>query len=764
MRECFRAASVNDGSPYFCLYAGIREQNVREMRRSQAIGYGYSKKLHVAPLRKAGRRGYYRRMTNDELLRRLTDWTSLSNADGEVQAACPHDCPDTCAMRVRVESGVATAVHGDPSHSLTAGTLCTKVSRYGERTYHRDRLQTPLKRVGQKGEGKFVAISWDEALTTIADRLAQVWRRNPESILNYSYAGTMGKVQGEGMAQRLWHALGSSRLLPTICAEAGATGLKMCMGSTVGMDPEHIDESRLIILWGTNPVTSHVHLWAKIQQAKRAGAQLWAIDPYRSEAAEKSHHHIALRPGTDAALAYAIAHVLQRDGYLDNDYIERHTRGAESFLARAAEWSPARAADYCDVPEAQIEALASAYAHTRPAAIRLNYGVQRNAGGGDAVRTIMALPALAGHWRERAGGALLSTSGWAPKNPRHTRPDLLGQRSPRWINMSTIGDALNAAQPPIEALVVYNSNPVAVAPESAAVQRGFAREDLFTVVLEHFLTDTADYADIVLPATTQLEHFDIHSAYGHLHLLLNRPAVAPLHQARPNSRIFRELAAMLRQRLGDDCPALHDAALTASDAEIARDAFDWTHPAIAGQPTEHLLAQGHTRLACALEAPFANGGFPNPDGRFHFDHADHGVPAVTPNRENRDSELARRYPLQLISPPPRHLLNSSFANIDSLRKLAGDSHEPSVVLHPADAAARRVDAGGTVRIFNDRGSTLATLRISDKARPGLAVAFSIFWHKHTPGGSNGNALTSQALTDHGAGATFYDCLVEVAPA
>ena len=698
------------------------------------------------------------------LIDALTRWTVPPTGEATVQAACPHDCPDTCAMRVEVVGGRAVAVHGDPTHSMTAGTLCTKVSRYAERTHHADRLTTPLRRVGAKGEGRFEPISWDDAYDEIATRLAAVWRRDPEAILPYHYAGTMGEVQGDGMAMRFFHALGASVLNGTICAAAGGVALRRTMGGSLGMDPEAIVDARLIVLWGTNPVTSHVHLWSRIQQAKRNGAVVWTIDPYASEAAQKSHHHLALRPGTDSALAYAIAHVLQRDRLLDTEYIERHTRGAEAFLARAAEWSPARAAQVCDVPQGQIEALAHAYASTRPAAIRLNYGVQRNAGGGDAVRAIMALPALAGHWRERAGGAVLSTSGWRPDNDNVSRPDLLRGRMPRTINMTTIGDALADTARPIEALVVFNSNPLAIAPDSTAVRRGFARDDLFTVVLEHFLTDTADYADIVLPATTQLEHFDIHGAYGHLHVLLNRPAIAPIGQARSNSRIFRELAVALATQLGDACPALRDPALAASDAEIAADAFDWNDPALGDTAVAQLLDQGHVKLnvAAAHGAPFAQGGFGTADGRYQF--GDPEPPQVTLNREAPGSALAARYPLQLISPPPRHLLNSSFANVVSLQSLAGDSHEPSVVLHPDDAAARALADGAMVRLFNDRGATQAVLRVSARARPGVAVAFSVFWHKHTPGGVNGNALTSQALTDMGEGATFYDCLVEVAAA
>ena len=697
-------------------------------------------------------------MNAAEILARLQSWTVRPEGDGEVQAACPHDCPDTCAMRIGVRGGRIVSVKGDPTHSLTAGVLCTKVSRYAERVYHPDRLTTPLMRTGKKGAGCFAPLSWADAYATIADRLAALWRRNPEAILPYSYAGTMGLVQGEGMASRLFHALGSSQLDRTICSSAGSKGLELCMGAGLGMDPEAIEDARLIVLWGCNAITSNVHLWSKILHAKRHGAVLWAIDPYRSDSAGKCHHHLAVRPGSDAALAYAIAHVLQRDGLLDHDYLAQHTQGAAAFLAEAARWTPARAGAWCDVRAADIEALAQAYGNTRPAAIRLNYGMQRTAGGGDAVRAIMALPALAGHWRDPAGGAVLSTSGWLPRNPAWTRQDLLGTRRPRVINMSTIGNALSSANPAIEALIVYNSNPAAIAPDSNAVRRGFAREDLFTVVVEQFQTDTADYADIVLPATTQLEHFDIHRAYGHLHLLLNRPAIAPLGEARPNSRIFRELAAALGTRLGKACPQLLDPALVASDAEIALDAYRWEHPALAGTPTEHLFTHGHARIAVPLpgSAPFASGGFATQDGRFHFDRS--GLPQVRPNHEHWQGELARRYPLQVISPPPRHLLNSTFANVASLRELQGG---PDILIHPDDATVRAIADGQTVRIFNDRGEHRATARVSKRARPGVVVAFSIYWHKDSPDGNNCNAVTSQALTDHGGGATFYDCLVEV---
>lgn len=699
-------------------------------------------------------------MDSTEILAELERWTHLKG-DGIVQAACPHDCPDTCAMRITVADGKVTAVKGDATHSLTAGVLCTKVSRYAERTYHPDRLTMPLKRIGKKGDGKFAPISWDEAYAIIAHKLAALWRKNPASILPYSYAGTMGQVQGEGMAGRFFHALGAGLLERTICSSAGGKGLELCMGKAVGMDTEAVRGAKLIVIWGSNPITSNVHLWAQIQQSKRDGAILWAIDPFASDSAEKCHHHIALRPGTDAALAYGIAHILQRDEMLDKDYIALYTRGAEEFLREAALWNPDRVAAWCDIPVEQIEVLARAYGTTKPTAIRLNYGMQRVAGGADAVRAIMALPALAGHWRELSGGAVLSTSGWIPKMDA-SRQDLLGARKPRSVNMSAIGDALLATQNPIEALIVYNSNPVAVAPDSNKVRAGFAREDLFTVVLEHFQTDTADYADILLPATTQLEHFDIHRAYGHMHLLLNRPAIEPLGQARSNSRIFRELTQAMRAQLGNECAELNHAALDASDAQIANEAFDWNNVALQGDTAAKLFEHGHSRYAAPVEGvpPFAQGNFKTPDGKFWFanENLPEPLPQVRRNHDDWEGESAKKFPLQVISPPARHLLNSSFGNVASLRALVG---EPALMMHPLDAKKRGIASGQSVRIFNERGSHVVTAEVTARARVGVVVAYGVYWHKYSPGGMNGNAVTSQALTDHGGGATFYDCLVEV---
>ena len=677
-----------------------------------------------------------------------------------VRAACPHDCPDTCAVRVTVQDGVAVKVQGDPDHPPTHGALCTKVSRYPERTYHSERVVRPMKRIGPKGSARFEPVSWDEALGDIATRLAAIAARDPEAILPYSYAGTMGLVQGESMAARFFHQLGASLLDRTICSSAGGEALAATYGGKVGMHLAFYAESRLILIWGSNSITSNLHFWTFAQAAKRAGAKLVCIDPRRTETADKCHQHIALLPGTDGALALGLMHELIVNHWLDHDYIARHVDAAgwARLRERALQWSPERAAQVCGVTADEVRGLARDYGTTSPAAIRLNYGMQRVHGGGNAVRLIAILPCLVGAWRHRAGGLLLSSSGWFKRvrdDAALQRPDLLAGRHPRTINMSTIGDDLlrqahevlpdgTAFGPKIEALVVYNSNPVAVAPESAKVVRGFAREDLFTVVLEHFMTDTADLADYVLPATTQLEHLDVHTSYGHTDVMFNEPAVAPLGEAKPNTQIFRELAA----RMGFTEPCFAD-----SDEALARCAFK---PEV---DFDALRAQGWFKLPIP-EAPFAHGNFPTADGRCIIDSPAFGVPDHVPNYESPQTapELARRYPLAMISPPARNFLNSSFVNVKSLRDIEG---EPVLEMHEVDARGRGIAEGQRVRVFNDRGSTLCKALINRRARPGVVNGLGVWWRKLGADGTNVNELTHQRLTDIGRAPSFYDCLVEV---
>lgn len=680
-----------------------------------------------------------------------------------VRGACPHDCPDTCALLVTVKDGVAIGVRGDPDHPTTHGKLCTKVARYTERTYHPGRLLQPMKRVGPKGSGQFAPVRWDEALTDIAAKLKAIAARDPQAILPYSYGGTLGFVQGESMAARFFHKLGASLLDRTICSTAGEAGLGAVIGGKLGMDVEQFAHSRLILIWGSNSITSNLHFWTYAQQAKRAGARLVCIDPWRNDTAEKCHEHVQLRPGTDAALAYALMHELITHDWLDHDYIARYTLGFEALKARAMEWPPERAAQVCGVSAGQIRQLAHDYGALSPAAIRMNYGLQRVRGGANAVRAIACLPALVGAWRHDAGGLLMSSSNhFKADTAALERPDLLAGRTPRTLNMVTIGDdllreACPTFGPKIEAVIVYNSNPLAVAPEGDKVRRGFARDDLFTVVLEHFQTDTADYADYVLSATTQLEHLDVHKAYGHRYWLANNAAIAPIGQAKPNTEIFRLLAA----RMG-----FIDACFAETDAQIAAQAIA-PDPRNGGITWEQLQTSGWAKLPGAA-APFAHGGFPTPSGKCEFwsqrerDAGRDPLPDVLLPHECAETTpgLAMRYPLAMISPPARNFLNSSFVNVDSLRKLEG---EPLLLLHPEDAEARGIADGQMVRSFNDRGAYLCRAHISDRTRPGQVVALGIWWRKLSPGGTNANQLTHQRLTDLGGGPCFYDCLVEVSP-
>ena len=649
-------------------------------------------------------------------------------------------------MLVTVENGVATDIKGDPSMPFTDGTLCTKVAHYLERTYAADRLLYPQRRVGKKGEGRFARISWNEALDEIAARLKRLAAEDPQTILPCSYAGTMGMVQYMSMDRRFFHKLGASLLDRTLCSSAGKFGIKATLGGSVGMDPERFDEAELIILWGANPIVSNLHLWSRVQAAMRRGAKVVAIDPYRSLSAEKCTQHVALLPGTDGALALGMMHVLITEGLIDRDYVERYTLGYEPLKKRVLEdYPPDWAARTCGISTDEVIELAREYGRTKPAAIRLNYGMQRHAGGGIAARTIACLPALTGAWRDPAGGIVLTTADFYRfDHAALERPDLLAGRRPRVINHSQLGDALTSAEPPVRMTIVYNNNPVAVCPDSAKVIAGFSREDLFTVVMDHFQTDTADYADIVLPATTQLEHYDVHKSYGHLYMLANNPAIAPVGEALPNSEVFRRLAA----RLGFEEPCFRD-----SDEDLCRTALN-------GVSWEGLKRDGWRKLEVPERfAPFAHGGFPTPSGKCEFHSAWLEQQGIDPLPfYNPPAENAAKYPLGFLSPPARHFLNSSFANLARFREF---EREPHLDMHPLDARARGIADGDMVRVFNDRGSHRLRARVNAKPRPGVVVAPSVWWKKYSPDRGNANNLTSQRTADLGGGATFYDCRVEV---
>ena len=675
-----------------------------------------------------------------------------------ILGACPHDCPDTCSFITTVQDGIAVKVQGNPAHAHTDGALCTKVSRYTERSYHPERILEPLKRVGPKGAGRFEPVSWDAALTDISARLQTITARGADAaqaVLPYSYAGTMGLVQCDSMSARFFNRMGASLLDRTICSNAGGEALVHTLGGKVGMRVEHFSEAKLILIWGSNSIASNLHFWRHAQEAKRNGARLVCIDPRRSETADKCHEHIALLPGTDAALALGLMHELITHDWLDHDYIDNYTLGWAALRERALAWPPQRVAAVCGIDAEQVRALARDYGAcigaAGPAAIRLNYGMQRVHGGGNAVRAVVCLPALIGAWRHRAGGVLLSSSGQFPVRRAALERADLRRRPARTINMVTIGDDLlrpasPAFGPAIEALIVYNSNPVAVAPDSGAVVRGFEREDLFTVVLEHFQTDTADYADYILPATTQLEHWDIHASYGHTDVVLNRPAIAPVGQARSNADIFRALA----RHMGYTDPCFQD-----DDESLCRTAFG------DAVDFDELLAHGFASLRLP-EAPFAQGGFPTASGKCEFfsqrlaDMGQDGLPDHVPNYEAAGTSAT--YPLAMISPPARNFLNSTFVNVTSLRDIEG---EPLLEMNAADAAARKLSSGSIVRVFNQRGDYRCKMKITPRARPGVVNGMGIWWRKLGMDGKNVNELTSQKLTDIGRAPTFYDCLVEV---
>jgi len=668
-------------------------------------------------------------------------------------SVCALDCPDCCSLLVTVDNGHATKLRGDPAHPVTRGFLCGKVAQYLEREYSPQRLLYPQRRTGPKGEGRFERISWDDALDTIAGRLRAVAEEfGPEAILPYSYAGTMGLLNGEGMDRRFFHRLGASQLGRTICSSAGEAGMTQALGLRYGTEPEQFRHSRLILAWGANILGTNVHLWPFIMEARRNGAKFYTIDPRRNRTGAASDKHYFIHPGSDTALALAIMHVIVEENLHDADYVSQYTSGFDGLRQRVREWTPQRAAELTGIAAEEIAGLAREYATTRPAVIRLNLGLQRSERGAMAVRTIALLPALVGAWKDVGGGLQLSTSQTFQLNRDGLeRADLqekaLG-RPARIVNMVQLGEALTRlSNPPVKAMVVYNSNPAAIAPNQNAVLAGLRRDDLFTVVLEQFRNDTADYADILLPATTFLEHTDLYYSYGHHYLQLARPALPAPGEARSNVEVFRALAT----RLGFDDPCFGD-----SDDDMIRTLLDSPHPFVNGITLEELDREHSVRLRLPEPfQPFFAGGFGTADGRCHF-HAEtlHYTPPV--ESRHGDGELRAKYPLEMISPKNDDSMNSTFGHRDAVDRQTATLH-----IAASDAARRSIADAGQVRMWNDRGSCVLTARVDDTVRPGVVSVPAVRWGKRAPDGRNANALTSERLTDAGGGATFYSCLVEV---
>jgi anaerobic selenocysteine-containing dehydrogenase len=676
-----------------------------------------------------------------------------------VRGACPHDCPDTCAWQVTVVDGVATKLAGDPDHPVTRGGLCAKVNPYLERVYSPERVLHPLRRVGAKGEGCFARVSWDEALDDIAARLRAVMAEGgPEAILPFSYLGALGLIQGSSLDRRFFARVGATRLVRAVCGGAGSAGVAAVNGATVGMLPEDLDRSRFIIVWGGNPIVTNLHVWPKILKAKARGATVVVIDPVRTRTAAAADWHIQPRPGTDAALALGMMRAIVDEGLHDGDYVAQYTLGFAALREQLADYPLDRVAALTGVPAEEIAHLARAYATTRPAAIRLLIGLEHHAHGASIYRAITCLPALTGAWRDYGGGLAYFTAGLhtAALNWDGVTMPALENPAVREVNMVQLGRVLTDPDltPPVRALIVYGSNPMATMPNQGLIARGLVRDDLFTVVHEQFLTDTARYADYVLPATTQLEHADLMWSWGHAYLSLNTPAIAPLGEAVPTTELFRRLAS----RLG-----LTEPYLFASDEALIRTALASDHPWLAGITWERLREEGWARLRIPEPwLPFAEGGFPTASGKAEFFSAGLAaqgldpLPAHIPAAHDGDD----RYPLALITAKSAlHFLNSSYANLPRHRKAEG---EPRLLIHPEDAAPRGIADGDRVRVGNARGELYLRARVAPDIRPNVVSIPSGWWPSYSPGGYGANLLTPDGLSDAGGGGDFHDARVEVA--
>ena len=656
-----------------------------------------------------------------------------------VRGACPHDCPDTCAMHVTVEDGRATKVAGDPDHPITVGFLCGKVSNYLERVYSDERILHPLVREG----GDFRRASWEEAIDIAAEGLLRAREDfGGESILPYSYMGTQGLIQGNVMSARVMHALGASNLERTICATAGYVGTAMAHGISPEVDPEEWPNARYLLVWGWNPLSTAPHLWRKLLDARRQGARLVVVDPFRSRTARVADEHLRPLPGTDGALAIGMMRAIVDAGLHDDDWCRAHADGYDELLAELERTSVEECAALCGVDAETIARVGREFASTRPALLRLGVGAQRHAGAPAAYSTIASLPALTGAWKDRGGGCSyipLATAAAISSYP-FEREDLREQPG-RTINMSRLGEALTdpGLDPPVKALVCWNSNPAAIAPDQERVLEGLHRDDLFTVVLEQFMTDTAQHADVVLPATTQLEHLDVLFSWGHHYVTWNEPAIEPVGEAKPNTETFRLLAA----RLGLEDPCFRD-----SDADLV-DAL------LENFAENGLRERGWTKVDLGQgPVPHADGGFGTETGRVAL-HARYEPPA-----EVADSALADRFPLALVTPKTHLFLNSTFAN---QRRQHAAQPQPELVISPVDASPRGIEDGDQVRVFNDRGAFECAARVSDDARPGVLVAPMGWWNRDYAGGRSAQATTPQLLTAEGNAPTFNDNRVEVQP-
>lgn len=675
-----------------------------------------------------------------------------------IRGACGHDCPDTCAWLVEVADGQALSLRGDPRHPFTRGTLCAKVNHYLQRVYHQDRILHPLRRTGPKGQGTFRRITWDEALSEIATRWTRIIAESgAEALLPFSSAGNQGLIHHASLDQRLLGLLGASRLERNICGAVAHAGLCATQGTGVGINPEDLVHSRLIVLWGTNTIVTNLHLWPVIEEARRRGAKIICIDPIRTRTAEAADWHLQIRPGTDTVLALAVMHVLIRDGHIDHDYVSRHAQGYTELAERVQHWPPSRAAEITQLAASDIEQFASEYATIRPSLLRPLIGLEHHRNGAMMFRTIACLPILTGAWKQLGGGLSRSTGAfqYSLLNIDRLLMPETHQTGVRTLNMRDLGRDLcsKTLAPPIRSLLVWNANPAATMPNQPMVRRGLLREDLFTIVHDLFLTDTARFADIVLPATSQLEHLDLVPAWGHHYLTLNLPAIPPRGESVANTELFRRLAVAL----GRSEPWLQD-----SDETLIRTALNSSHPMLEGITFDTLQTLGWMHLNHPTDwRPFANGGFPTPSGKAELCAPSLQEFGVDPLPGPGDFDLPPPGMLQLISNKTLHFLNTGYSHLELHCRREG---RLEIDLHPDDAAARNIQDGQLVVVSNPQGEVAAWCRVSTKVGRGVArlpfggLVDALGRDTHV------NLLTPEQPTDWAGGSGFYDTFVHVNPA
>lgn len=659
-------------------------------------------------------------------------------------SVCAIDCPDACSLHITVEDGRVTKLSGNPDHPITKGFACVKMSRYPERQEQADRLLYPQRRVGKKGEGKFERISWDEALDGIAQQTKKILSTyGGQSILPYHYGGTMGQLESNRPVA-FFRQIGALELDQTICATTGGAGWEANYGpNKMSTDPEDLVHSRYVILWGINALRSNSHIAPILKEARKRGARILHIDPYRNETSRFADEHWQIRVGTDTALALAFAKEILDNGWQDQSYLDEYASGLDEFKEACSQWPLERAAEYCDIPLDDLRRVVRDFATSEAPYVKVGYGMTRNESGGNAMRAISLLPALLGAWKKPGGGGALSTSGAFRLNSPAISGLALKNPGTRLVNMNLLASELAPKQSTIHGLFVFNSNPAAVAPDSSRVRDGLSRDDLFCVVLEHFQTDTADYADYLLPATTFLEHPDIYTAYGHYYLQYAAPVTQARGEAKPNSWFFRELA----RRLG-----LEGSPLERDADQAMQELLKSSNPWLSGIDLETLKQQGSMKLRFPSEyRPYANGSH-YPDGKIRF--------APAPKQLEFEEILTNEFPLRLISPPGSHIVNTTMGNVPSIIKLAGG--EPSVVIHPDDAMSRTIVDGEYVRVRSSTGEIQRRVRVSDEAKRGVVVALGQWWPKLAPDKKSLNDITNERLTDLGEGSTFGNVAVQVA--